>query len=78
MDVPIGENRLQYSSSMSIYFLDTIEATLSHSPRECRDLLYTDDTRVGDDEEIELIVDPVEENKGEKCYPKYTKQCPIK
>jgi hypothetical protein len=78
MDISVWEYSLEYSCGMSVYFLNTIEATLTHSSRERWDLLDTDDAWVCDDKEIELVIYPVEEDKGEKCYPKDTNQGPIK
>lgn len=69
VDISISEYCLEDSSCVGIYFLDTIEATFGDSTRKCRNLLYTDNAWIGDDEEIELIVDPVEEDKGKERNP---------
>jgi hypothetical protein len=72
----IVEDCLENSCYLSIDLLHTIETTLTHSPRERRQLLNTDDTLVSDDEEIELVIDPREENKSEKEHPIYTQSSP--
>ena len=58
MDMSVSENGLEYTSDLRIDLLDTVESTLTHSSREWRYLLDTDNTLIRDDEEVELIVHP--------------------
>jgi hypothetical protein len=69
VDISESENRLENTCCMSIHFLDSIERTLTHIACECWELLYADHTRISDDEEIQLIIDPVQEHECEKYYP---------
>ncbi len=69
MDITKGKERLKNTCCVCVDFLDSIERTLTHRSRECWDLIDTDDTRVGDDEEIELIVDPIQQDKSQKYDP---------
>ena len=77
MDIPIVKNGLQYSFCMSIYFLDAVETTFCHTAWEGWELFDTDDAWVSDDEEIELIIDPVEEDKCEESDPIYSNSSPV-
>ena len=69
MHIPKAKKCLDDACSMWCHFLDTIEVALGDCTREYRDLLYTDDTGVRDDDDIELIIDPVEEDKCEEHDP---------
>ena len=77
MYIPEAEYRLEDTCCMGIHLLDTVETTLCDAAWECWDLLYTDHARVGDDEEIEFVIDPVEEYKCEKKYPIYRESSPV-
>jgi hypothetical protein len=70
MYIPESEYRLEDTCCMCVDFLNSIEGTFTDAPRECGYLVDTDDTCICDDEEIELIVDPVEEDKSQKYNPK--------
>jgi hypothetical protein len=76
MDMPISEHCLEYARDLCIDLLDTIESTLTHSSREGRDLINTNYPLIRDDEQIELVVHPREENKREKRHPKNTQSSP--
>ena len=77
MDISESKYSLKHSGSMSVYFLDAIEATLRHTTWERWNLLDTDDARVCDDEKIKFIIDPVEKDKCQECYPVYRHARPI-
>lgn len=77
MDISKSEKSLEDPSRMSIYLLDSIERTLSYTTRESGYLLDSDHTRVSNDKKIELIVDPIEEDKREKSDPKNRKSSPV-
>ena len=79
MNMYVSESKysLEYTCCVSIHLLNTIETTLCDTTWECWDLLYTDHARVGDDEEIEFVIDPVEEDKCEKKYPIYRESSPV-
>lgn len=77
VDIAISENCLDNPCGMSVYLLDFIESTFGDISREDRYLLDTDDTRIGYDKEIELVVDPVDEDIGKKCYPIETNPTPV-
>lgn len=70
MDITESEYCLEDTCCMCIDLLDSIEWTLTNAARECWYLVDPDDTSISDDEEIELIVDPVEEDKSQKYNPK--------
>jgi hypothetical protein len=69
MHITESEECLEYSGGMSIYLLYAIEATLRHISRESGDLLYADDTRIRDDDDIEFVIDPIKKDKSEKHNP---------
>jgi hypothetical protein len=69
MDMPVVEYRLEDPRYLGIHLLDSVDTTLTHGTRECWYLVDPDDTLVGDDEYIELIIDPREKYKREKKYP---------
>ena len=77
MDITEFKNSLKYSWSMSVHFLYAVERALSDISRESRKLLYTDDTRVGDDDNIEFIIDPIDQDKCQKHDPIYRKSSPV-
>ncbi len=77
VDISIAEYRLKDSRGIGIYFLDSVEATLGHSPWERRKLFDTDDSGISNNEEIELIIDPIKEDKCQKGNPIYRDTCPI-
>jgi hypothetical protein len=79
MDMHISESKksLKYSCGIGVHFLDSVEATLGYTARKCRYLLDADDTRISDDKEVKLIIDPIEEDKGEKPYPVNSNPRPI-
>lgn len=77
MHITEFEYRLQYPCCMSIDFLYTIETTLSNIPRESRYLLDPDHSRIGDDYNIEFVIDPVNEDKRQKHDPVYSKSSPV-
>ena len=77
MDIPKAKKCLYYTCSMCGHFLYTIEIALSDSTRKYRNLLYTNHTRVSDDDDIEFIVDPIKEYKCQKKYPVNRKASPI-
>ena len=58
MHMPKSENGLEDARDLCIDLLDTIESTLTHSSREWRYLIDTDDPLICDDEEVELVVHP--------------------
>lgn len=59
VDISESENSLENPCCMGIDLLDTIERALTHIAWERWELLYTDHTRISDDEEIQFIIDPV-------------------
>jgi hypothetical protein len=79
MDVHIAKSKygLKDSGGMSIYFLDSIEATFSDSPWERRKLFDTDNSWIGNDEEVEFIIDPIQEDKCQKGDPVDSYPSPI-
>ncbi len=77
MDIPKPEYRLQDTSGMSIHLLDTIETTLSNCTGKGWYLLDSYDTRVSDDDDIELIIDPVEKDKCQKYDPVQRESSPV-
>ena len=79
MDMDISESKecLKHSSGICIYFLYSIEAAFGDASRKGWNLLNPDDPWIGDDKQIELIVDPIKEDKGQKCYPINRNACPV-
>jgi hypothetical protein len=79
MDMHISElkNRLKYPCRICPHFLYSIETTLGDASRECRYLLYTDDTRICDDDDIEFVIDPVNQDKCQKHNPIYSDPSPV-
>lgn len=77
MDIPEAEYRLKYPCGMSIHFLYSIETALSHCSRECWNLLDPYDARIRDDDDIEFVIYPVEEDKSEKYDPINTETTPV-
>ena len=69
MDIPESKYRLENPCCMSIDLLYSIEWAFRHASRKGWDLVYTNDSRVCDDEYVELIIDPVEKDKCEKYNP---------
>lgn len=70
MHIAESEYRLEYTCCMCVDLLDSIEWTLTDAARECWYLVDTDDTCISDDEEVEFVIDPVEEDKSQKYDPK--------
>ena len=70
MDISESEYRLPDSCGMSIDLLDSIEWTLTHTTRERRYLVDTDDTIVCYDEYIEFIIEPIQKYKSQSNNPK--------
>jgi hypothetical protein len=77
MDITESEERLEDTCRMCVDLLDSVEWTLGYWSRECRDLIDTDDTRVRDDEEVEFVIDPIQQDKSQKYYPEETECSPI-
>ncbi len=77
MDITEFEYRLEYSCGMCIHLLDTIETTLSHIPGEGRYLIDPDDARISDDDDIKLVIDPVDQYKCHKHNPVYREPSPV-
>ncbi len=77
MDISEAKYRLKNPCCMRIDLLYSIERTLRDTPRESRNLLDTDDARVSDDEDIEFVIDPVEEDKCEKYNPVESESSPV-
>lgn len=71
MDMHISESkyRLKYPCRMCIHFLNSIEWTLGYGSREGWYLVDPDHARARDDEEVEFIIDPVEEDKCQEYDP---------
>ncbi len=69
MDISESKECLEHSSGIGIYFLYSIKAAFGDASRKSRNLLDPYDPWIGDDKQIELIVDPIKEDKGQKCYP---------
>ena len=77
MDISESEYSLEYTCCMSIDFLHTIETTLSDCTRKSWYLLDSYNSRIRDDDDIELVIDPVEEDKCQKHDPVYTESSPV-
>lgn len=77
MDISEAKYRLENPSSVSIDFLYPVERTLCDAPRESRNLLDTDHSRVSDDKDIEFVIDPVEQDKCEKYNPVEGESSPV-
>lgn len=70
MYITESEYRLPYACGMCIDLLDSVEWALAHTSWEYRYLIDNDDTIICHDEEVELVVDPIQEYKSESNNPK--------
>lgn len=79
MDMHISEpeNSLEYARGMSCDLLHSVECALGHCPWESRNLFDTDNPRICDDDDIELVIDPVEKDKRQKYYPVECQSSPV-
>ena len=77
MDIPESKYSLENPCCMSIDLLYSIEWAFRHASRKGWDLVYTNDSRVCDDEYVELIIDPVEKDKCEKYDPVERESSPV-
>ena len=57
------------SFSLGIYLLDAFEGTFTEVDMEKSDLIDTDDALIRDDDEIEFIIRPDDEDENEKYRP---------
>lgn len=77
MDIPEAKYRLENPCCMCIHFLYSVEGALCDASGQSGDLVDPDDPRVCDDEDIELVVDPVEEDKREEYDPVECESSPV-
>jgi len=76
MDVSIMEDCLKNTCDFSIDFLDTTKATFGNASWKSWNLFNTYNSLISNDKQFDFIIDPREENKGDKYEPIDTEASP--